>query len=73
MGWYYDGPGHWMYYGPLFIVIFMGACMVMMYLMMRAHIGGGRGDSSTQILKDRFARGEIDKAEYDDRKRTLGA
>jgi uncharacterized membrane protein len=41
--------------------------------MMRAHIGGGRGDSSTQILKDRFARGEIDKAEYDDRKRTLGA
>jgi uncharacterized membrane protein len=62
-----------MYYGPLFMVFFMCICMAAMFFMMRAHIGRRRGDSSTQILRDRFTRGEIDKTEFDDRKRTLGA
>ena len=73
MWWYDDGPAHWMYYGPLFMVLFFGICMTAMLFMMRAHFGGRRGDNSTQILRDRFARGEIDKTEFDDRKRTLGA
>ena len=45
----------------------------MMFFMMRGHRGGSRGDPAAQILKERFARGEIDKAEYDDRRRTLEA
>jgi putative membrane protein len=67
------GPSHWMYYGPMFMVLMTGVCVLVMYIVMRAHFGDSRGDTSTQILKDRFARGEIDKAEFDDHQRTLQA
>jgi len=42
MWWYDDGPAHWMYYGPLFMVLFFGICMTAMFFMMRAHFGGRR-------------------------------
>jgi uncharacterized membrane protein len=68
MMWWNDyGPAPWMFFGPMFI------CVGMMFFMMRGHRGGMRGDSAAQILKERFARGEIDKTEYDDRRRTLEA
>jgi putative membrane protein len=73
MAWNDFEPERWMYYGPTFMIIMMGACMLMMFFMMRGHNGSSRGDSAGQILKERFARGEIDKAEFDDRKRTLEA
>ena len=72
MWWWNDGPGPSMYFGPVVFILMMVACGVMMMFMMRGR-HGGRGDSAAQILKERFARGEIDKAEYDDRRRTLEA
>jgi uncharacterized membrane protein len=44
----------------------------MMFFMMRHH-RGGHDNSAAQILKERFARGEIDKAEYEERRRVLEA
>jgi putative membrane protein len=73
MMWWSDfGPGPWMNFGPVVFIVMIFACFVMMMFMMRGR-HGGRGDSAAQILKERFARGEIDKAEYDDRRRTLEA
>jgi putative membrane protein len=74
MMWWNDyGPGPWMFFGPMFFILMMVVCVGMMFFMMRGRHGGGRGDSAAQILKERFARGEIDKAEYEDRRRTLEA
>ena len=68
---YWSGP--WMFFGPMFVIVMMAICVGMMFFMMRGRHGGGHGDSAQQILKERFARGEIDKAEYDERRRVLGA
>jgi len=73
MWWNEFGPAPWMMFGPMFMLLILAACVIMMFFMMRGRHGGGRGDSAAQILKERFARGEIDKAEYDERRRVLGA
>jgi putative membrane protein len=74
MWWWNDyGPAPWMFFGPMFMIAMIVICVVMMVFMMRGHRGGQRGDSAAQILKERFARGEIDKAEYDERRRVLEA
>ena len=70
MWWWNDyGPAPWMFFGPMLMIAMMAICVVIMFFMMR----GRRGDSAAQILKERFARGEIDKAEYDERRRVLEA
>ena len=74
MMWWNDyGPAPWMMFGPMFMVMMLAVCVVVMYFMMRGRHRGSRGDSAAQILKERFARGEIDKAEFDDRRRALEA
>jgi uncharacterized membrane protein len=73
MMWWNDygyGPGPWMFLGPLFIFVMVGVCVLMMFFMMRRH-HGNRGDTAAQILKERFARGEIDGHEYEERRRML--
>jgi putative membrane protein len=73
MWWWNDyGPEPWMYYMPVFFILMMAVCVGMMFYVMRGHHSGHSG-LAHQILKERFARGEIDKAEYDERRRTLGA
>jgi putative membrane protein len=76
MWWSDYGPMPWTFFGPLMFVFFMVMCMAMMFVMMR----GGmfmmhhhRGGHALEILKERFARGEIDRAEYEDRRRSLEA
>jgi uncharacterized membrane protein len=59
----------WMFLGPMFMVAMMLVCVFMMFFMMR----GRRGGAAAQILNERFARGEIDKAEYEERRRLLDA
>ena len=36
------------------------------------HCGHGRGRAALDILEERFARGEIDKAEFEERRKLLG-
>jgi putative membrane protein len=72
MMWWNDyGPEPWMFFGPMFMIVLVALCFGMMFFMMRRH-GGSHGDSAAQILKERFARGEIDGHEYEERRRTLG-
>ena len=81
----YYGPhmmwGGWygMFCGPLMMIIFIAVVVVLVVLAVR-WLGGGHGSSQAlpptrtplDILKERFARGEIDKEEFEERRRVLG-
>ena len=65
------GAMPWMFFGPVMMLIFFAACIAVLFLMVR---GLGRkpgGDGALGILKERFARGEIDQAEFEERRRVL--
>jgi putative membrane protein len=57
---------------PFMGIVFMLVCMAMMFFMMR-HRGHGRDGDALEILRARFARGEINQAEYEERRRLLQA
>jgi len=59
---------------PFFGIVFMIACMAMMFFMMRSgmmHRHPPR--DAMDVLKERYARGEINEAEYRERRRLLEA
>jgi putative membrane protein len=62
----------WMPFVPMVGIAFLAICMAMMFFMMR---GGMRHpnhrNDAIDILKERFARGEITQTEYEDRRRLL--
>ena len=59
-------------FGPWFIILMVLLCMGMMMFMMRGH-RHGRDSGALDILNERFARSEIDQAEYEERRRVLSA
>jgi len=72
------GWGH-MIYGPLMMIVFWGGLIVVAVLAVR-WLGGGSShkhngptnrSNALDILRERFARGEIDKEEFEERKRLL--
>ncbi len=75
----WDGGG-WMIFGPLMMIVFIAVIVVVVVLMVRWLGGTGHdaaphappGRTPLDILKERFARGEIDKEEFEERRRTLG-
>ena len=75
----WDG-GLWMFFGPLMMIVFIAAIVAVVVLMVRWLGGPGHGTAPhpppsrtpLDILKERFARGEIDKEEFEERRRTLG-
>ena len=74
MWWSDYWPMPWMFFGPIVMLIFVIVCMAMMLLMMR----GGmmrrhRRHDALDILRERFTRGEINQAEFDQRRRLLEA
>ena len=75
MMWWNDyWPMPFMFFGPVFFIIVAIVCMAMMFFMMR----GGmmhrhRGRDAIDILRERYARGEINQAEYEERRRLLEA
>jgi putative membrane protein len=66
------GWGHWVF-GILFWVVIL-LVIVGLFRGLSGNIGG-RGDSGRKtaldILKERYARGEIDKKEFEEKKRDL--
>ena len=58
------------FFGPVIMIVMVVFCMGMMIFMMRGH-GRSSSGNALDILSDRFARGEINQAEYDERKRVL--
>lgn len=77
MMWDYGGPGSWygMILGPMMMIAFVVLTVVVIAWVLRASgLGwqsGSQERTSLDILKDRFARGEIDRAEYEERKKLL--
>jgi putative membrane protein len=75
MWWWNDWPVHWAF-GPFFMILFIVLCAAMMFIMMRGMGGHGhRSDnrSALSILKERFARGEITQAQYEEQRRIIEA
>jgi putative membrane protein len=75
MGW--GGGWYGMIFGPLFMILARAVVIAVVVLLVRW--AGGQGQATApshrtplDILKERFARGEIDKDEFDERRRVLG-
>ncbi len=63
-----------MWFGMLLMALFWVALIVGVVLVVKWLMGQGgasREDSALDILKKRYARGEIDKQEFEERKRDL--
>ena len=76
--WWGDGWGGYggmpgMFFGPVMFVIFVALCAAVVYLLVRALNIGRRDEHAIDILKERYARGEIDQAEFEERRRSLQA
>ncbi len=81
-----DGWGHMMgwggtMFGGIGMLLFWGVIIVLLVLFARCFTGGSRtqslsrlphsGSTALDILQERYAKGEISKEEYEQRKRTL--
>lgn len=76
MGWGWSG----MIFGPIFMILVLALVIAVAVLLVR-WLGGSSltatphqraARTPLDILKERFARGEIDKEEFEERRRTLG-
>lgn len=70
IGW---NMGIWMVFNLIFwILVIVGIVLLVVWVGQKA-VGGASGteESALEILKKRYARGEISKAEYEEKKRDL--
>ena len=74
------GGWYGMFFGPLMMIAFIAAVVILVVLAVRWLGGSGHGatphtpppvKTPIDILKERFARGEIDKDEFEERRRLL--
>jgi putative membrane protein len=80
---YSNHPHMWsgglsMIFGPLMMIVFIGAIVIVVVLLIRWFSGAPIGPTAAitrnapvDILKERFARGEIDQKEFEERKKLL--
>ena len=78
MMWGYDYPGYWFGFlpAPLAMIITIFVLIFIFVWLMRFSFGGrhrrrDRGGSALDVLDERFARGEIDRNEYEERRKIL--
>ncbi|HYL25873.1 MAG TPA: SHOCT domain-containing protein [Burkholderiales bacterium] len=69
--WSAYGPMPWMFFGPIMMLVFLAVCVAVVYLVMHGASRNPRAEQALGILKERFARGEIDQAEFEQRRRVL--
>ena len=70
----------WMIFGPIMMIVFIAVAVVVVVLLLRWLGGLGYGGAlhnppgktPLDILKERFAKGEIDKEEFEERQHVLG-
>ena len=71
------GPGWMMFFGPLMMILFWGTIILLVVLAIRRWGGPSRDfhpppqKTALEILQERFARGEINKEEYEEKRRLL--
>lgn len=68
--WAWDGPGGWMgWWMPIGMAFWLAVLVLLVWVASRAIGGHGQrtDDSPEQILKRRYARGEIEREEYERR------
>jgi putative membrane protein len=75
MHWWWDSygtsfPWYAPVLGPLMMIAFAGLTVLAVLYLWR-HIGGGSEKGPIDILNERFARGEIDLKEYENRRQAL--
>lgn len=76
MMWWNDG-GYSMFFGPLFMIPVLVAVIAAFVLLVNwvsqnaCNSGGESRNSALDILKELFAKGEIDKTEFEDRRRVV--
>jgi putative membrane protein len=78
-GWWWNGAGwdgsvvpwYGMIFGPIMMIGFVVLTVLIIAWLLRVFGLRQPGYSALDILKQRFARGEINQAEYEDRKRLL--
>jgi putative membrane protein len=81
MGW---SGGWYMMFGPLFMILGLAVAIAVAAVIVRGFGGAWQwtppppshpmppARTALDILKERYARGEIDKAEFEERRRVLG-
>ena len=78
---HWDGPWHGWFLGPLMMLVFVALAAVVVVLIVRwmgtsagsrepSH-EGSRPNTPLDILKERFARGEIEQADFEERRKAL--
>jgi len=67
--WWSDGYG-WSFWWMCPVMMLLMAAMVFM-MFGRRHHGGAPPDAALQVLNERFARGEIGRSEYEERKSAI--
>jgi uncharacterized membrane protein len=58
--------------GPVVLIVLAVGCLAVMFFMMRGRAHRSRDPDAIAILKERYVLGEIDQAEYEERRRFLG-
>ena len=81
-GWPGPGPymmwngGMGMFFGPLMMIVLVVVAILMVRWLWGSGLGTAPhyppGKTPLDILKERYARGEVDKQEFEERRRTLG-
>jgi putative membrane protein len=76
------GGGYGWFFMPIMMIVFIAVTVVVIVLIVRWIGGTGHppphtahgppGKTALDILKERFARGEIDKEEFEERRKVLG-
>jgi putative membrane protein len=76
MGWHGDWNGGWGLFGMAHMLIWWIFAVLGIALLIKLVFGDRQGksdeDRALSILRERYARGEIDKEEFNARKRELG-
>jgi putative membrane protein len=68
MWWSDYWPMPWMFFGPVMMLVFFFLCLAILGMMRSS-----RGGYVIEILEERYARGEINKVEFEERRRLLQA
>ncbi|MDO8446134.1 MAG: SHOCT domain-containing protein [Deltaproteobacteria bacterium] len=70
MQWHWWG---WMWFGPIFMLLFWVVLIAGVIIVVKWVLGQGgkREESALDILKKRYARGEISKEEFEEKKKDI--